>query len=164
VGILGVALAATGAVGCGSSQPKFGIVRTGDLPAGQTWSGVYYNEVYGYLHLVEQDGNVTGRWKRKDGSEWGELGGTVQGNVLNFSWKEHKYGAVGPSADSKGSGVFRYRMGESNIPALDGQYALSESSSVGEWNCIKQQGMKPDLNSINGQGVDNMGVSPEGWK
>ena len=82
------------------------------MPSGESWPGVYYNPVYGYLHMIEQDGNIVGRWKRTDGSHWGELSGTAEGNVLHFTWKEHKYGGVGPSADSKGSGVFVYKMGE----------------------------------------------------
>jgi hypothetical protein len=163
VGILGVALAA-GTFGCGAAQPKFGVVKGGEMPSGETWVGVYYNPVYGYLHMIEQDGNIVGRWKRTDGSHWGELSGTVEGNVVHFTWKEHKYGGVGPSADSKGSGVFQYKMGANDIPELQGQYALDESTDVGDWHCVKQKGMKPDINSINGQGVDNMGVTPEGWK
>ena len=26
------------------------------MPSGETWPGVYYNPVYGYLHMIEQDG------------------------------------------------------------------------------------------------------------
>jgi len=113
--------------------------------------------------LIEQDGNIVGRWKRTDGSHWGELSGTAEGNVLHFTWNEHKYGGVGPSADSKGSGVFVYKMGE-KFGELDGQYALADSNDVGSWHCVKQVGLKPDLNSINGKGNDNMGVTPDQWK
>ena len=47
------------AVGCGPSTPdaKTANVQAGDMPAGGEWTGVYYNELYGYLHLV-QDGNA----------------------------------------------------------------------------------------------------------
>ncbi len=162
--ILGVAIAAGASVGCGSSQPKFGAIKAGEMPAGESWPGVYYNPTYGYLHLIEQDGNLVGRWRRTDGSHWGELSGTAEGNVVHFTWKEHKYGGVGPSADSQGSGVFTYKMGANDIPELDGKYALDGSSDVGDWHNVKQKGMKPDISSINGKGVDNMGVTPEGWK
>jgi hypothetical protein len=163
LGILVVALAAM-SVGCGGGGgAKFGVVKAGEMPAGESWVGVYYNPVYGYLHMIEQDGNIVGRWKRTDGSHWGELSGTVEGNVLHFTWNEHKYGGVGPSADSKGSGVFVYKMGE-KFGELAGQYALADSNDVGDWHCVKQGGMKPDLHSINGKGVDNMGVTPDQWK
>ncbi|HEY1694880.1 MAG TPA: hypothetical protein VGG39_22070 [Polyangiaceae bacterium] len=147
----------------GGGGAKFAHVKAGDMPQGEEWPGVYYNPVYGYLHMIEQDGSIVGRWKRTDGSHWGELSGTVEGNVLHFTWKEHKYGAVGPSADSKGTGIFVYKMGE-KFGELDGQYALDDSDQVGEWHCVKQAGMKPDINSINGKGTDNMGVTPDTWK
>jgi hypothetical protein len=156
-----------GTVACnGGGEPKFANVKAGEMPSGETWVGVYYNPVYGYLHLIESEGNIVGRWKRTDGSHWGELSGTAEGNVMHFKWTEHKYGAVGPSADSKGSGVFVYTTGGANskIPELGGQYALEESNDVGDWHCVKQLNIKPDLKSINGSGVDNMGVTPDNWK
>jgi len=163
VGILVMALAAMSIACSGGGGAKFAAVKAGEMPSGESWPGVYYNPVYGYLNLTEQDGNVAGRWKRTDGSHWGELSGSAEGNVLHFTWKEHKYGGVGPSADSKGAGVFIYKMGE-KFGELAGQYSLENSDEVGEWKCVKQAGVKPDLNSINGSGTDNMGVTPDKWK
>ncbi len=163
--ILGVTLAAS-ALACGGGQTaKFAQVKAGEMPSGETWVGVYYNPVYGYLHVIQQDGNIVGRWKRTDGSHWGELSGTAQGNVLHFTWTEHKYGTVGPSADSHGSGQFIYKMPtDGKIPELDGQYALDDSKDLGDWHCVKQLNQKPDLDSINGKTNDNMGVTPDAWK
>jgi hypothetical protein len=165
--ILGVALTAALATlpACGSGGgAKFAQVKAGEMPSGEGWPGVYYNPVYGYLHMIEQDGNIVGRWKRTDGGHWGELSGSVQGNVMHFTWKEHKVGGVGPSSESHGSGQFVYKMGENNIAELGGQYALDDSNDVGDWHCIKQVNMKPDLNSISGGSPDNMGVTPDTWK
>jgi len=161
-----MALGTAGVAACGSGGgAKFANVKAGEMPSGESWVGVYYNPVYGYLHMIEQDGNIVGRWRRTDGGHWGELSGTVQGNVMHFTWTEHKVGGVGPSADSKGSGVFVYTMGQNDIPELGGQYALDDSDSPpGDWHCVKQKGMKPDLNSINGNAPDNMGVTPDQWK
>jgi len=160
----GVALATTTACG-GGGAAKFPVVKAGELPSGESWPGVYYNPVYGYLHMIEQDGNIVGRWKRTDGSHWGELSGTAEGNVLHYTWKEHKYGGVGPSADSHGSGQFVYKMPtDGKIPELDGQYALDDSKDIGDWHCVKQLNMKADLDSINGKTNDNMGVTPDSWK
>jgi hypothetical protein len=41
-------------------------------------------------------------------------------------------------------------MGENKTAELDGQYSLEDSDSVGQWHCVKQVGMKADINSING--------------
>jgi len=156
---------AAGVVACGGSpEPKFATVTVGQMPEGQSWPGVYYNPVYGYLHMVGQEGNVSGRWKRTDGSHWGELSGTSTGNVVHFTWREHQYGAIGPSADTHGSGVFVYKMGPGGIPELAGQYALDDSDSVGDWHCVKQLNMKPDPNSINGDNPGDAPAAPDKWK
>src|SRR5580693_7667423 len=90
MGILAMALSLS-LVACGKGgDAKFGNIKAGEMPSGETWPGVYYNPVYGYLHMVEQEGNIVGRWKRTDGSHWGELSGTAEGNVLHFQWTEHK--------------------------------------------------------------------------
>jgi len=158
--VLSVAVAA-----CESTpEAKFVNVHPGQMPEGQAWTGVYYNPVYGHLHMVEQEGNVSGRWKRTDGSHWGEMSGTVTGNVLHFTWREHKVSGIGPSAESHGSGVFVYKLGEGDIPELEGQYAIEGSASIGDWHCVKQLNTKPDPNSING---DNPGETPatqDKWK
>ena len=49
------------AVGCGGEQSaKFANIKAGEMPEGQAWPGVYYNPVYGYLHIVAQEGAVVG--------------------------------------------------------------------------------------------------------
>jgi hypothetical protein len=149
---MALALACTGGalVACGGQGAKFQNIKGGEMPQGQSWLGVYYSQVYGYLHMIEQDGNIVGRWKRTDSSHWGELSGTVDGNVMHYTWKEHDYGAVGPSGDTKGSGYFVYLMGQNNIPELKGKYSVDESDTSAEWNVVKQVNMKPDINSITG--------------
>ncbi len=135
-------------------------VQPGDMPEGETWSGVYFHPVYGYLHMVEQDTNVVGKWKRSDQSAWGEMSGTKTGNVLHFSWKEHKYGLVGPSAESHGKGVFVYKMNSEHQAELDGQFGFDDNETGGgTWHNVKQQRMQPDLNSITG---DLGGTAPPG--
>jgi hypothetical protein len=145
-------------VGCGnSSDPKVASVTAGPMPANETWAGVYFNPVFGYMHVVENGDNVVGRWKRTDQSKWGEMQGTKTGNVVHFTWTEHTYGVVGPSANVSGKGYFVYKMGEKNIPELKGEYGLDSEETGSAWDCVKQQNMQPDLNSING---DTGGTAP----
>ncbi len=54
----------------------------------------------------------------------GELQGTVTGNVMHFTWKEHKYNQVGPSSTSTGKGYFQYKMNSDKTAELDGQLRL----------------------------------------
>jgi hypothetical protein len=142
----GLSLAACG----GGEGAKSANIAAGPMPENESWTGVYYHPVFGYLHMVEADNNVHGRWKRSDQSSWGELSGTVNGNVLHFQWKEHTYGMVGPSAERKGRGVFVYKANSDGTPILEGQYGNDESEVGGEWKNVKQTRMQPDLKSIGG--------------
>jgi hypothetical protein len=144
-------------VACGGgAAAKFASVKAQEMPAGESWLGVYYNPVYGFLHLVPNGENMVGRWKRTDSSHWGELSGTVEGNVFRFSWTEHRYGAIGPSGDVRGSGIFTYYVppkkgDELKVPPeLDGKFALEESTELGDWHCVKQMDVPPKLDSIDG--------------
>lgn len=140
--------------GCGDGgggEAKHANIAQGPMPEGETWTGVYFHPVYGYLHLVEEGSNVVGKWKRADQSKWGELSGTHTGNVLRFTWKEHTIGLVGAGGESQGKGYFVYKMPkDGKIPELDGQYGINNDETGSDWHNVKQQRMTPDLKSING--------------
>ena len=143
----GLALVACG----GDSGMHAANIKPDNMPEGETWTGVYYHPVYGYLHMVENSDSVVGKWKRTDQSAWGELSGVKTGNVLHYEWKEHKIGLVGPAAESKGKGYFVYKKGtEEGIPELDGQFGIGDDEVGADWHCVKQVRMNPNLNSIGG--------------
>jgi hypothetical protein len=145
-------VSATALTGCGGDEVKSAHITPGPMPEGESWTGVYFHPVFGYLHMVEEGSNVVGRWKRTDGSAWGELSGTENGNVMHFTWKEHTYGLVGPAAERKGRGYFVYKVSkrEGEAPELDGEYGNDESEVGSTWHNVKQTRMTPDLKSIGG--------------
>ena len=150
--------AAIGIAGCGGGDdPKTAKVASSPMPEGETWTGVYFHPVYGYLHMQEEGSNVVARWKRTDHSHWGELSGTTTGNVLHYTWREHKIGMVGASSTTKGKGYFVYTVNKENIGALDGEFGLNDSEVGSSWKNIKQVRMPADLKSIGG---DAEGVTP----
>jgi hypothetical protein len=159
--IMGLAMAGSsiGVLACGGEgSARMANVPAGEMPSGESWNGVYFHPVYGYLHMQEEGSNVIGRWKRTDQSAWGELSGTKSGNVLHYSWKEHKIGLVGPSSVTTGRGYFVFKSAkEPGIFELDGQYGLNQDETGSDWHSVKQQRMQPDLKSING---DTGGVAP----
>ncbi len=156
--VTALSLAAVGLAGCGDgNDPKTAKVASGPMPEGETWTGVYFHPVFGYLHMQEEGSNVVARWKRTDHSHWGELSGTVTGNVLHYTWKEHKIGMVGASALTKGKGYFVYKLNKENIGELDGEFGLNDSEVGSSWKNVKQVRMPPDLKSIGG---DAEGVAP----
>ena len=147
--------------GCdGGQEVKHAKVASGPMPEGESWSGVYFHPVYGYLHMVEEGSNVVGRWKRADQSKWGELSGTKGGNVFHYTWKEHTVGMIGASATTKGKGYFQYKMDKEDRPVLDGQFGLGDDEAGSDWHSVKQARMQPDLKSIGG---DSEGIKPGGF-
>lgn len=141
----------------GSDAPKRAKVAPGPMPEDEQWTGVYFHPVYGYLHLQEEGNNVVGRWKRTDHSHWGEMSGVTKGNVLHYTWKEHKIGMVGASATTHGKGYFVYTKNKEGIGELKGEFGLNDSEVGSSWNNVKQARMEPDLKSIGG---DAEGVTP----
>ena len=153
--------ASLAASGCGDGkEAKSAKVASGPMPEGETWTGVYFHPVYGYLHLQEEGANVVGRWKRADQSKWGELSGTKAGNVAHYTWKEHTVGMVGASATTHGKGYFQYKMDKEDRPVLDGQFGLNDDETGSDWHNVKQARMPVDLKSIGG---DSEGIKPGGF-
>ena len=153
--LLGTPLLATG---CGGGDgPKRAKITPGEMPEGETWRGVYFHPVYGHLHIEEEDNNIHGKWQRTDHSHWGELSGVANGNVLRYTWKEHKVGMVGASATTQGKGYFVYKMNSDGIGELHGEFGMGKSDNGSDWKCVKQVRVEPDLKSVGGEGE---GVTP----
>jgi hypothetical protein len=148
-----VSLAALGGCAGSKTSGSKGIPPAGDMPEGASWMGVYFNPLFGYLHLVPTGDGVAGKWKRTDGSQWGELHGLTQGNLLKYEWTEHKVGLVGPGSTTQGKGYFVYKRppGDDVDDLLEGEWGLNDESTGNKWDCIKQRRMTPDLKSIGGE-------------
>ncbi len=153
--LLGVALMAPVAVigtACGPKEPAVvkAKLKPGNMPADGAWRGVYYDTVFGFLHLEKDGSNVSGAWRTEAGDKWGELHGTAEGNILRFEWTEHRIGMFGPSATTNGKGYFRYVVppGDNIDHKLEGEWGLGDSDAGNPWNAIKQRNMQPDLNSV----------------
>lgn len=163
IALTAMALSAPFASGCassGSGNPKTAAVKPGNLPSGATWDGVYFNPIWGYLHIVSEGNSFKGKWQRTDKSAWGEMHGTLTGDVARFEFAEHKVGMVGPSATTKGRGYFRYDRpaGDNMDDRLKGEWGFDDSEvGGGEWDCIKQRNQAPDLNSIQGDNESGVG-------
>ncbi|MFO0591666.1 MAG: hypothetical protein U0441_29235 [Polyangiaceae bacterium] len=147
--------------GCGPSTPdaKTANVTAGDMPSGGEWSGVYFSELYGYLHLV-QDGNaISGKWMRTHKDRWGEVHGTVTGDLMKFEWKEYTVGLITPNSTHSGRGYFKYKRpeGDNVDDQLVGEIGRGQDEVGDPWEAIKQRNVKPDLESIGGSGSGDVG-------
>lgn len=148
-------------LGCsgGQGDGKTAKVQAGDMPSGAEWTGVYFSELYGYLHLV-QDGNaISGKWIRPGKDRWGEVNGTVTGDVMHFAWTEHITGLAGPAAQKTGKGYFKYKRppGDNVDDEIVGEIGRGNDEVGDPWDAIKQRHMNPDLKSIGGSGASDVG-------
>jgi hypothetical protein len=150
-------LAATGCGGGG--EAKVATVSAGEMPSGAKWTGVYFSELYGYLHVVQDGNKIVGKWIRPSKDRWGELKGDVTGDVLKFSWTEHTVGAVGPAAKKAGRGYFKYKRpaGDNVDDTVTGEIGPDKDEVGDPWEAIKQRHTVPDLASIGGTGAQDIG-------
>ena len=133
------------------------------MPDGGTWEGVYYNQTYGFLHLTVSNGAAQGAWRTTAGDKWGEMYGEIEGDLLRFSWTEHKVGVVGPQAKSEGKGYFLYRIPkEGEAHTLKGEWGLGESDAGHTWDCVKQMNQEADPKSVRPDEFENR-VGAEGF-
>jgi hypothetical protein len=124
-------------------------VQAAPMPEGGQWEGVYYHQVYGFLHLTESSGAVQGAWRTTAGDKWGELFGEAEGDLLRYSWTEHKVGVVGPNSKSEGKGYFKYSIPKPDeAHEIKGEWGLGESDAGHGWDCLKQLNMEPDPKSV----------------
>jgi hypothetical protein len=145
--------------GPGGAEPKTANVQAGDMPEGGDWNGVYYSELYGYLHLV-QDGNaISGKWIRPHKDRWGEVHGQATGDLIRFEWKEYTVGLVGPNSSRNGRGYFKYvrPQGDNVDDEIKGEIGRGQDEAGDEWLAVKQRNVKPDLASIGGTGSGDIG-------
>lgn len=147
--------------GCGDSKPaaKAASIKAGEMPAGGSWTGVFYSPLFGNLHLIAQGDKVQGKWQRPRKGQWGELKGELDGDVLRFSYSEYVDGLVGPNSKRSGHGYFKYSRppGENVDDRLEGEIGRGDDEVGIPWNAIKQRNVKPDLASIGGADTSDIG-------
>jgi len=148
---------------CGSDGPKHAEVKAGEMPAGGEWQGVFYSPVYGYLHVLVDGKTAQGAWRTGGGDAYGELQGETDGNILRYSWTQHKIGMVGKEAESSGKGYFRYTIPkEGEAHKIVGEWGLGESDAGNGWEAVKQTNMQPNLQSVKPDEIEGK-VNAGGW-
>jgi hypothetical protein len=161
--LLSLSLSAT-LVGCGpGNEAKVATVKPGSLPEGGEWNGVYYSTRFGYLHLVSDNRSANGAWRTAAGDAWGELSGTIEGDVLKYEWTERKIGAIGADATKKGHGYFRYTIPKADEPhKIVGEWGLGESNAGYPWEGVKQIRMEPKPESVKPDEIEGR-TNVGGW-
>ena len=149
---IGLALSSVAMTGCGGNKPE---IQTADhikpsaMPQGGEWRGVYFNQTFGFLHVLTEGNAANGTWRTAAGDKWGELHGQIEGDMLRYSWIEYKVGVVGPNAKSEGKGYFKYTIpNENEAHELKGEWGLGDNEVGHSWDCVKQMNQEPDPDEV----------------
>ena len=59
-------------------------VKPGSMPEGGDWAGVYYSQLYGYLHILADGRAANGAWRTTAGDAYGEMSGEIDGALLQL--------------------------------------------------------------------------------
>jgi hypothetical protein len=142
-----------------AGEGKTAKVEAGDMPSNATWTGVYFSELYGMLHIVQKGTTIEGKWERPHKERWGELHGEASGDLVKFTWSEYVRGLVGPNAKHEGKGYFKYKRpaGDNVDDTIAGETGRDNDEVGDPWDAIKQRNVKPDLASIGGSGASDVG-------
>jgi hypothetical protein len=147
-----------------TSEVKHANVKAGEMPAGGDWAGVYYSQLYGYLHIVAGGNAVNGAWRTTAGDSYGELHGEVDGDLLRYTWVERRIGAVGADANRKGNGYFRYAIPkEGEAHEIIGEWGLGESDAGNAWKAVKQKNMQPNPASVKPDEIEGRVQGVDAW-
>ena len=158
-GVSGLLSTSLFSAGCnGSSGAKTASVTPADMPEGGDWTGVYFDQFYGYFHLVQDGKAVNGKWIRPQKDRWGELHGDATGNVLKFTWTEYTIGAIGKNAEKSGRGYMVYSRpaGENVDDKVNGELGRGNDEVGEKLEGVKQRNQNPDLGSIGGTGATDI--------
>ena len=149
---------------CGNGKEvKHAQIKVGEMPANAEWQGVYYSPTYGYLHLLVDGKTAQGAWRTGGGDAYGELQGEVDGDVLRYSWTQHKIGQIGAEAQSNGKGYFKYSIPkEGEAHKIGGEWGLGESDAGNPWEAVKQTNMQPNPDSVKPDEIEGK-VNAGGW-
>ncbi|MBI2895869.1 MAG: hypothetical protein HYY06_20090 [Deltaproteobacteria bacterium] len=133
--IIALATVALSACGGGSANGSF---TPGPLPRGGDWTGVYFSD-WGRMELTRTGDSVVGSFRGDAKS--GHLSGTVNGNILRFTWQQDDNTIGGRPRTVTGGGVFQYVLdanGEAHLNGTWGYEAAVEGGGV--WNATRGRG------------------------
>lgn len=127
--------------GCGGGTTA---LKVTPMPDGADYTGVYFSQQYGEMHLIQNGAAVHGEYK-KDERE-GTFEGEVEGNTLRFEWVEMKAMVSNRPTETRGRGYFQYFVDASNDDhVIRGRWGLGDDDSTGgEWTAYKMKGRTPE--------------------
>jgi hypothetical protein len=129
---------------CGGGGPD---IVAKSMPAGGSFTGVYFSPQYGEMNLIQNGSAVIGEYKQEMRS--GKIQGEASGDVLRFEWVERKAMVSNRAQEARGHGYFRYIVDKANGDhVLKGEWGLGDSATGGgPWNGYKAKNKEPHLSN-----------------
>jgi len=146
------------ALGCGGAQTPTSVqIAPSPMPEGGNFDGVFQSPAYGRMEFTVQGANVVGLYEGE--RHYGKIEGTINGNVLNFTWTQWKQDLQGKERTSTGHGYFRYGIEEEKtstsskqVHRIAGEWGYGADNAGNPWKAIKltgraQKQLKPHAGS-----------------
>jgi len=136
---ISASLLLTAALACGGGSAN---ITIGTMPQGASYHGVWQSPQYGEMHLCQTGAQVTGDYVKNE--RQGRIQGTVQGDVLRFTWEERRQMVVGRTQVTRGRGYFRLSIGQDDDQFIEGAWGHDNSETGGgPWNGVKLRRGEP---------------------
>jgi hypothetical protein len=138
-------------------------LQPGAMPSGEMFSGFYRSQLMGDINMQQTGDAVVADYEydRAQCHVLGHLEGTVEGNLLRFSWREDKR-ACGFQTPILGRGFMLYEVsqeGEVRRGHLYGEIGLNDSDrGDGTLVAVKVPDREPVLRSQQSSGGDGSGT------
>jgi len=149
----------TALTGCGGASGRADVTPE-SMPAGGTYTGVWFSPQYGEMHLEQNGSTVIGEYTKDDRA--GKIQGTVQGNLLRFAWTEERELVVGRSNINRGRGYFRYVLGDDGRHNILGEWGIDDAEyGGGPWNAYKLRNRRPQIAPPESTGATNRALEDD---
>lgn len=116
-------------------------VRPGPMPDGETFSGSFSSQQIGDVFLEQTGDSVVGdyAYNRANCRATGHIEGSVQGNLLRFTWTESQ-AACGRIGMLRGRGWLLFWKDSAGNGRLNGEWGQGESDTGGgPWACFRDR-------------------------
>lgn len=121
-------------------------VSPGPMPPNGSFTGVWFSPQYGEMHMRQSGAAVIGEYSKDERA--GRIQGTVQGNLLRYTWQETRELVVGRPSTTKGRGYFKLVIGDDGRENILGEWGIDENEiGGGPWNAYRLKNRQPELST-----------------
>lgn len=160
--VVAVSVLALSVPGCGGAGG--GNISAGQMPSGGSWHGQWQSPQYGNMHLCVTGAQVMGDFENNE--RRGSIQGTIQGDLLRFTWEQRHELVIGRPTVTSGRGYFRYQVGEDNDHYFRGEWGHDDAvTGGGPWNGVRMRNRDPErcLRTSGGSTDDDDGESYDSY-